>query len=315
MKPRYAVLGFAIITIAYLAALVWADSKSHVFTALPKLLSAMPLLVALSMLTYLIRYVRWYWLLARAGNRTRIVPGYLAYLAGFAFTATPGKVGELLRIRYLTPQGVPAFRVLAAFIYERAFDLVIVLVLAALAITRWDLFLLAVAFVVVLIAGLVIVVTHPAWLTFASTKAESLGFARISSLVIALRDALATCRMWTNPLDLMISALLGLLAWCVASTAFVWLLVQLGIDLPLRAAFAIFPLAMLAGAASMLPGGIGSTEAVIVAILSLHDVPIGIATLAAVGIRLSSIWFAILCGLIAAAALEVAWPGIKPETT
>ena len=41
------------------------------------------------------------------------------------------------------------------------------------------------------------------------------------------------------------------------------------------------------------------------ALLLFVDVPIATATLAAVGIRLASLWFAIVCGFVAAAVLEL----------
>ena len=147
MNGRNALIGFGAITLCYLGALVWVDSKNHIFVELPKLLSVFPTLIGLSLLSYLVRYMRWYWLLSRVGNKTNVMSGLLAYLAGFAFTATPGKVGELVRIRYLTPQGVPPWRVLAAFVYERAFDLVAVLFLAALVIRDKGLFVSVLGFV------------------------------------------------------------------------------------------------------------------------------------------------------------------------
>jgi uncharacterized protein (TIRG00374 family) len=308
MKPRHALLGFALVTTLYVGALIWADSRNQVFSALPRLLQTMPILVALSFLSYVIRYARWHWLLMRAGSRTHIGRGFLSYIAGFAFTATPGKVGELVRIRYLLPQGVPASRVLAAFVYERAFDMIVVLILASLAITRSNLFVLALIFVVALVATLVMVALHPGWLTRLATLLAARGLDRAASTIITLRDGLATCRTWATPLDVVVALVAGGVAWCITSASFVWLLWQLDVSIPTLSAFAIFPLAMLAGAASMLPGGIGSTEAVIIATLLLFDVPVGTATLAAVGIRLSSLWFAILSGLSAVAALELSSP-------
>ncbi len=61
---------------------------------------------------------------------------------------------------------------------------------------------------------------------------------------------------------------------------------------------------MLAGAASMMPGGVGSTEVTIVALLAVFGVSTGQATLAAVGIRFATLWFAVLCGLAACGVLE-----------
>ena len=83
MNARGAVIGFLVITAAYLGALVWADSRNHVFSALPRLLAALPFLAGLSMLAYLVRYAA---LVLAAGSgrppharRTRIsrVPGRL----------------------------------------------------------------------------------------------------------------------------------------------------------------------------------------------------------------------------------------------
>jgi uncharacterized protein (TIRG00374 family) len=304
MKVRRALIGFFAITFVYLLALVWADSRNHIFSELSKLLSIMPTLLGLSLLSYLVRYLRWYWLLSRAGNKTNVVSGYLAYLSGFAFTATPGKVGELLRIRYLAPQGVPPYRVLAAFIYERAFDLIAVLLLSAFAISSKDAFVLALGFVVIFLTVIGLAVLNPAWLTRASAYLRFHRQKKLARISITLRNGLSGCRIWATPLDVLVSLVFGVLSWSITSFSFVLLLSHLGVLIPTLSALAIYPLAMLAGAASMLPGGIGSTEATIVALLSLFEVSLGTATLAAIGIRFASLWFAVLCGFISLVTLE-----------
>jgi uncharacterized membrane protein YbhN (UPF0104 family) len=55
----------------------------------------------------------------------------------------------------------------------------------------------------------------------------------------------------------------------------------------------------------MMPGGVGSTEVTLVALLAHFEVPLATALLAAVGIRLMSLWFAIGCGFIAMGVLEL----------
>lgn len=309
MKVRRALIGFGAITFLYIAALIWIDTKNQVFGELPKLLTILPTLLGLSLLSYFVRYLRWYWLLTRAGNNTNVISGFLAYLAGFAFTATPGKVGELVRIRYLAPQGVPPWRVIAAFVYERAFDLIAVLLLSALVVSRTDIFISVSGFVAVFLTGVVVAALNPAWLTKASAYLRFYQLKRLARICIALRDGLSGCRIWATPLDFMVSMVLGVLAWSITSFSFVWLLIHLGISIPVFSALAIYPLAMLAGAASMLPGGIGSTEATLVVLLSFFDVPLETAALAAIGIRIASMWFAMLCGLFAVGALEIFLPG------
>src|SRR5690606_19639500 len=123
MKLRKAFWAAAAITVLYVAALFWADARNHVFDRLPEVVALLPALVGLSLVSYALRFARWHRLLARVGHATPLLRGWCAYVSGFAFTATPGKVGELLRIRYFLPLGVPPAHVLSAFVFERACDI------------------------------------------------------------------------------------------------------------------------------------------------------------------------------------------------
>jgi uncharacterized protein (TIRG00374 family) len=304
MKIRRAVISLGLITLIYLAALIWVDSRNNVFGKLPELAGALLFLMGFSLLSYLLRYCRWHWLLSGAGYPVPRAKGFLAYLSGFAFTATPGKVGELLRIRYFAPFGVPAQRVISAFVYERAFDLLAVLFISTLAATQFGMFGFAASFVALVVTVVVLLARYPRSLGLVAVHFRRHRFGRLSKLTIALRNGIQGARTWADPRDASLSFGIGLLAWSLTSFSFVWLLARLGEPIPFMTAIAVYPLAMLAGAASMLPGGVGSTEAAIVALLTVGKMPLGAATLAAVGIRLSTLWFAIVCGLFAAAVLE-----------
>ena len=304
MRVRIALTSFFLLACLYIGVLVWMDSTGRVFAEIPTLWSILPMLGCLSLSSYFVRYLRWRWLLSRAGSRTGFFYGLLAYLSGFAFTATPGKVGELLRIRYFMPQGIPAPLVLAAFVYERVFDLLVVLLLASMAISRLELFLVASGFVVTLIACVTYAACHPDWLSRAAAYLRQRGLKRLARILRVLRSGLTGCRQWLTPKDLATSLLLGIVAWGMTAGSFALLLVWLGIDIPLFSALAIYPLAMLAGAASMLPGGLGSTEVTVAGLLVYMGFPLGLATVAAIGIRLSTLWLAIAVGLCAMGALE-----------
>lgn len=304
MKMRRAILGLIAITLIYLSILVWMDARNQVFNELPALFAALPILLALSLASYIVRYLRWCWLLKRAGSETKFAMGFFAYLSGFALTATPGKVGELLRIRYLSHQGVPPWKVLAAFVYERGVDLLAVLLLASLAITRVEIFLFVLVFVTMLILMLVFLARRPFVLSRSAALLRRYGLKRLSKIACVFRDGLIGSRFWMNPKDVIISMFLGLIAWGITAFSFTWLLNLLGGQVPFLTSLAVYPMAMLAGAASMVPGGVGSTEVAIVTLLSMSEVPLGIATLAAVGIRFASIWFSVLCGFISMGILE-----------
>ena len=61
----------------------------------------------------------------------------------------------------------------------------------------------------------------------------------------------------------------------------------------------VYALAMLAGALSFLPGGLGGAEAVMVAALTLKGVDQPSAVAATIIIRLATLWFAVALGLLA----------------
>jgi uncharacterized protein (TIRG00374 family) len=301
---KRAVFSLVFITLAYIAVLLIIDLKKNIFDELLTLSSILPVAMTISLLSYVFRYGRWHWLLKRAGHTLPVVPGFLAYLSGFALTATPGKIGELLRIRYFSRLGVRHQPVISAFIYERAFDLIVVLLIALLAAVQLGVFPLISSFVLLVIATVYLFSRNPSWLVYITAKLRSYHFRKLSKLVKALKDGLQGIHQWLNLPDICVAFALGLIAWLLASFAFVWLLNNLGLDIPAISAIAIYPISMLIGAASMLPGGVGSTEAAIVVLLAAFDTPLTIATVAAIGIRISSLWFSIICGLLAMLILE-----------
>lgn len=301
---KHATLSLVSIICVYICILLFIDVKKSVFSELSTLLDFLPIAMSISLLSYVLRYFRWHWLLRRAGKSMPAWPGFLAYLSGFALTATPGKIGELLRIRYFSRLGVRHQLVISAFVYERTFDLIVVLSIALLAAVQLGASLLISSFVVLIITSVFLFYKYPSWLGFIAVKLRSYRLRKPSKLVKALRDGIQGIGPWFNPLDVSVSLALGFAAWLLASYAFVWLLFNLGLGIPVLSAIAIYPISMLIGAASMLPGGVGSTEAAIVVLLAALDTPISIATVAAIGIRISSLWFSIICGLCAMLILE-----------
>lgn len=306
MRARHVLWAAVAVAGLYAALLLWADSRDPVMPRLPQLAAALPLAMALTLASWGARYWRWRWLLR--GRPLPWLRGWLAYLSGFAFTTTPGKVGELVRIRYFRPLGVPAEKALAAFVFERACDLVVVFLLSALAVPDPRLLALLALFVAVLLGLVAALAARPRPLRLLGVGLRRRGWRGAASVARTLRGGLVGCRLWLNPADLTVSLALGVLAWALAALAFAWLLLQLGVQLPWNITASIYPTAMLAGAASFLPGGIGTAETAIVALLAAYGVAASTGALAAVGIRVASLWFAVAAGLGAIAVLERAAP-------
>jgi uncharacterized protein (TIRG00374 family) len=311
MKLRGALIGFAALTLTYVLVLIWFDARNHVFQSFSRLALLLPPVMGLSLLSYGLRYVRWHWLLRRARHRVPFGEGLMAYLAGFAFTATPGKVGELVRIRYFARHGVPASRVFAAFVFERAFDLIAVFSLGLFAVASREIFVTVSVFVMLFLTLVMASAAKPQWLTMVHGALLRWGWPRLAGQCATLSNGLVGCKLWLTLKDVGLALGLGLLAWGLTAYTLVMLVGALGIVLPLPSAIGVYPLAMLAGAASMLPGGVGTTEVTLALMLGSYQVPPDLAVLAAVGIRIATLWFSIACGLTAITVLEMTSPDNK----
>jgi len=294
-----------VLCLGYVVALYWIDRDNGTLRRLTEL--AMPLAFATMpvLASYAVRYWRWSWLLRQGGHPLVARQGFPAYLSGFALTATPGKAGELLRMRYFARLGVPAERTVAAFVFERASDLLVILLLSLLAAQVFPTLGTLAAIVLTGVAGLFGVAAWPAalsWLACLGRQLPGRWPRHLAAFVLATATELGRC---ISAPALLRSLICGVLAWGLTSAVFVGLCSALGLMLPASIAWGIYPLAMLIGALSFIPGGVGTTELAVVLMLQRLGVPTADALAAAIGVRLVTLWFAVGVGALAVCRLEM----------
>jgi uncharacterized protein (TIRG00374 family) len=292
----YSLIFFSII---YIVILLWLDFDNKTIPNLDGLIGNFYILLLFVAFSFFLRFLRCFWLLRKFIKKSLIIDSFSAYLSGFAYTATPGKIGELVRIRYFNRMGVPSEKVFSAFIYERLFDLIVVFMLCLIGLNDIN----SIIFSLVFVSSVVVVIIFLALNSHLLSKAFT-GSKYLPNVGVFISDALDGLRVWVNPLDMTISLILGILSWSVVSIAFVILTNFLDISLPFYIIFSIYPLAILVGAGSMIPGGFGTTEATIIFLLSIYGISIEVALIAAIGIRISTLWFSILLGFISIIYLE-----------
>jgi len=89
------------------------------------------------------------------------------------------------------------------------------------------------------------------------------------------------------------------LAWAAQGVA-VWLICRdQGLALDPLLATGFYALAMVGGALSMLPAGLGGTEALLTGLLALHGAPLATAVGITVLVRLLTLWLAVAIGVLA----------------
>jgi len=254
--------------------------------------------LGLSLLNYALRFGRWQLYLHRLGQPVACRPSLRIYLSGFALTTTPGKAGELFRSVLLSQRGVPFPTSCAAFVSERLSDLVAIILLALFGLSYYPQaqgLVLAGGGAVLLL--LVLLSCQPLLHRISQSTVNSTG--RIRRILHGLMGMLLEARRCHTPLLLVSATLISLIAWGAEALAFYWVLVWLGVDMPWAYAVFVYALSMLAGALSFLPGGLGGAEASMVGLLLLQGMNMPEAVAATLFIRLATLWFAVVLGLIA----------------
>ena len=259
--------------------------------------------LSMSSLNYILRFMRWQMYMRSMGHRVPALEHARIYLTGFALTTTPGKAGEAIRAVFLRRHGVDYASALAAMFSERLSDLIAIV---ALCVPGLDLNPRLHVLVLLSMAGIcaaLALLAWPAWLGWVSAWTAPMQ-GRIGHLLRHLVQLLRQARRCHTPRLLMVSTVLSLLAWSAEAFAFHVLCGRLGMHLTLGYTVFVYAASMIAGSVSLMPGGLGGTEAAMVALLVLKGVALPQAVAVTVLIRLATLWFAVALGLMALTGLR-----------
>ena len=250
--------------------------------------------LALALLNYLLRFFRWSYYLRKLKITAPVAVSGLVFLSGLAMSITPGKAGELLKSYLLRDRAaVPVSVSAPVVIMERITDVVSVVLLGLVGLA-----LLPLPIVVALVAALSI--TGVALMVVASRHGG-----RLLSLPIlrrwksSLEASHQGLRLLTVPRVVAVAVALGAVAWFCEGLALWVILSGLDADLSVGRAVSIYAAATLVGAVSAMPGGLVGTEGSMLALLQNSGIARGPASAATLLVRLVTLWFAVMIGVMA----------------
>lgn len=260
--------------------------------------------LALLLTSFALRFLRWQRYLYVFGHHVAAMKSLSYYIAGFAFTTTPGKAGEAIRSLYLKTDGVPYTNSLAAFFSERFVDVIALLLLATIAAleyqsARWPVATMTIA------AILALPLIHNTRLHRSINDwTQKPGWRKVRVSVGHFIRMLESSSRLLRGTVLFEGLGLALLAWAAEGLILYIILVALRVDISAFVVISIWATSMLAGAASFLPGGLGSTEAVMTGLLVLVGIDGSIAIAATVAYRIASLWLAVALGFAVVTVVE-----------
>ncbi len=275
----------------------------------------LPAILGFTLLNYALRWLKWEYYLRHMQMHHGVgtVSSVLLFTSGMVMAVTPGKIGEVLKSALLKRINGTSLAASAPIVFaERITDGIAMLLLMGLGLTIYPPARPAFALLLLLtVAGLAALQSEP----LVQRGVAALG--RLAILRRALPSLLAAYQSARQLLGwrlLTVTTIISIVSWFGECVAFYYVLLALGIggdDLLLKATF-VFAASTLFGLVSLLPGGLGVSEASSAGLLVvLIPVAAGPASAATIIIRFCTLWFGVSLGAIALALFNRRYPFIR----
>lgn len=259
--------------------------------------------LALSLANYLLRFVRWQFFLKLLGHRVPSGESLTIYLAGFGLTIVPGKAGEAVRSLFLNTRGMSYKSSLAAFFSERLSDMLGVLALASIGFWAFETARPVIVGLGIFLLSAILILRLPGCGNHLHRLATHLLPERLHGTLEHVGALFGDIKRCLQGGPLLVGLLLSIVAWGAEAYAFHLILQWMETPVTWQVAVFIYAFSMLVGAISFLPGGLGGVEATMIGLLIFVGTSQPTALAATVIIRLTTLWFAVVLGLVALLAM------------
>ncbi|CUU03578.1 conserved hypothetical protein [Candidatus Thermokryptus mobilis] len=269
-------------------------------------------ILLLSILNYLIRFARWEFYLKKLGIKISTFKSLIVFISGLTMSVTPGKIGEALKSYLLKlTDNVQISRSAPIVIAERLTDFLALLLLALFGAFYFNYGKGVIAGVgITLIAG-TLAVSKREFFNFILNWTKKLTSDNLSQKINTAYDSIAELLKIKT---LIPTVLISTLSWFSECVGF-YLTVKAYLGaFSLNLATFIYSFSTIAGAVSMLPGGLGLTEGSMTGLLIINKVQKETAVAITIIIRFATLWFAVGLGLIALYIFQKRFEKFKNES-
>lgn len=272
-----------------------------------------PVILGLVFTSYIGRFVRWLYYLRLLNVSVPLKENVAIFAAGLSMTISPGKLGEVLKSVFVRQvAGTPVARTAPTVLAERVTDgtgMILWGLLGALAFSFGPGILLA--FLAATILGIIVL----------RSKKLSLLAERVLAKIPVLKrfaphldDFHGASNELLGTRSLIVTTVISFVSWGFEILAVYLCVVGIGAEVPFLMVVFIFAVASIVGVASMLPGGIGPAEAGLagqfIVIAGLSSGPAAALTFV---IRMATLWFAIVLGIVGLLTLRFLLGKVETE--
>ena len=261
----------------------------------------LPLILALTFANFVIRFYKWEYY----RNILNIVltrkTSFLIFMSTFVMSVTPAKMGELLK-SYLVREenGTPISKSAPIILAERLTDFISMVLLCIAGSFVFDYGQAIIIGVgIFFLGGVVIISSRTISLKIISVLENIKIFSKFAH---EFHEAYESIYVLVKFKPLVIATLMSAVAWfceCLGLYIILKVYSQFShVDVSIFSAIFIYGFSTIIGSIAMLPGGLGVTEASLTGLMVLLNIPKDVSVASTFIIRVSTLWFAVLVGVI-----------------
>lgn len=298
-------ISIAIAGMLYLAITIFADFRqvASAFRNFNWLL--LPVLLLCSMCNYLVRFSKWDYYLKLINVKVSKIDSLSVFMSGLVMSVTPGKMGELMKA-YLIKQltDTPISKTAPIIFVERITDFVSLMLIALVGAYYYN-------------YGRAIVLSISVFffivIAFLSNRKIALPVLKLleknsylSKHLSKIHNAYESSYLMLQPVPLIKMTIVSLVSWFFECLGYYIILVNFPIKIQITLLWSAFSycFAIIVGAISMLPGGLGVTEGSLTFMLVEKGAAVQYAVASTFIIRAVTLWFAVLIGVISVSAYQ-----------
>jgi uncharacterized protein (TIRG00374 family) len=252
---------------------------------------------ALVTVSYGVRFLKWEYYLRELGIDVPVRTSLLVFVSGLMMVITPGKAGEVWKAWFLRDeQDVPVNQTAPVVGAERVTDLLALAAFAFLGVVVYrQSSTMLIGVTVVFLGGVALL----QWRTICLRILVLLETVPVvGSYVDKIREFYESTYRLFQPKPLGVALVISLVAWGLEGLA-LWIVLEGFVaDASVLVALFVFGLGSVVGAASLLPGGLGASEASMVGMLVVLNYSRAIAVSSTLVIRVGTLWYGAVLGTV-----------------
>ncbi|WP_321422348.1 lysylphosphatidylglycerol synthase transmembrane domain-containing protein [uncultured Methanobacterium sp.] len=254
-----------------------------------------PVMIILVTIAYFIRFIKWNLFLKNVDVHLPLKENLFVFFSGLSMTITPAKAGEIWKGWLIKDiNGEKLSKTVPVVIVDRLTDLLGLIILSLSGIIYYKSGIYILLILVILFACFIVAIKSER----ISNRLISILEKRASKYSQDIKQMHKSFKKSMEVKYLIGMSAISVLAWFMECLALFFVIYGFGESLGIVLSTFIYSFASLAGAVSMIPGGLGVAEATLSGMLVFFGLSSSVAIGIALIIRLGTLWYGAILGFV-----------------